>query len=46
MKPTEVEKIFSNDISTTWLVSKIHKEFTQLNTKKKQTNPSKKGQKT
>ena len=31
-QPTEWEKIFANDISNKWLVSKTYKELTQLNT--------------
>ena len=35
MQPTEWEKIFANDINYTVLMSKIYKEYIQLNIKKK-----------
>ena len=34
-QPTEWEKIFANDISDKWLVSKIYIELIKLNAKKK-----------
>ena len=33
--PTEWEKIFSNNISNKWLISKIYKDLIQLNIKNK-----------
>ena len=37
MQPTEWEKIFANNINYTVLISKIYKEYIQLNIKKKNT---------
>ena len=34
-QPTEWEKIFVNDVTFKGLISKIHKQLTQLNIKKK-----------
>ena len=34
-QPMEWEKVIANHISDKWLVSKIHKELIQLNSKKK-----------
>ena len=33
-QPTKWEKISANHISDKWLISKIHKKLTQLNSKK------------
>ena len=44
-QPTEQEKIFANDTSDKELISKIYKEFIQLNTKN-QTTQLKSGQRT
>ena len=43
-QPTEWEKIFTNDMTNKGLISKIHKQFIQLNIKK-QTTQLKNGQK-
>ena len=45
MQPIEQDKIFVNNKTDKWLVSKIYKELTKLNTQKPN-NPIKNGQKT
>ena len=45
-QPSEWEKIFTNDATEKGSISKIYKQFMQLNIKKKQTTQSKHGQKT
>ena len=43
-QPTELEKIFANDLSDKWLISKMYKELKQLNIqKKKQFRSSRRG---
>lgn len=39
-KPTEWEKVFSNDVSSKRLIFKTHKELIKLSTKKKNGNNS------
>ena len=44
-KPTEQEKTFANDTTDMGLISKIYKQLTQLNIKKKKKKQSKNWQK-
>ena len=44
-QPTEWEKIFANEVTDKRLISKIYKCLLPLNTKEKQTTPSKNRQK-
>ena len=45
-QPSEMEKIFANELMDKGLISQIYKQLMQLNIKNKQTTQSKYGQKT